>query len=60
MGEGLQYATVSLMIPEKSLEESKNFAAANGGPSIKNKTDKIIYFPSNRYEITRVSDPDPH
>jgi hypothetical protein len=52
MGEKPHYATVLLILPGKSLEESKNFAAANGGLSIKNKIDKIIYFQSNRYEIT--------
>jgi hypothetical protein len=30
MGEKPHYTTVPLMLPGKSLEESKNFAAANG------------------------------
>jgi hypothetical protein len=36
MGEGPHYATVPLMMPGKSLTESKYFAAANVGLSIKN------------------------
>jgi hypothetical protein len=39
------------MLPGKSTEESNKFAATNDGLSIKNKKDKIIYFPSNMYEI---------
>jgi hypothetical protein len=32
------------MLPGKSTEKSKKFAAANDGLSIKNKKDKIILF----------------